>query len=760
MKLFQGIRKRILIALVGISAVFTAVLAWPASAAGAPMVMLNVLVVTDGSPWVEDVRQQLASEGVPTTIVDLNSTTRPIITPLYLADQLPDGTPRAKFQGVVLPSDQPTKLQSTELSALASYEQTYSVRQVDGYVWPNPGVGLNPPSWSGSLDGITATATASARADSFRYLNGPVPFDAPAPNVTKAYGYLTSPQPDDPSTGAHFEPYLTAPIPGSTMTGTLAGVYTKSGRQQLVFTLTSNYYLGQFRYLAHGIVDWVTKGVHLGYWRNYFSTHIDDLFSADSRWSQVGKCTPGEGDCVAGVPPTNPIRMTPADVTNAVTWQQQNAYQLDFLFNGAGSDQAPQPDPLTTSLLANENQFMWMNHTYTHAFLGCVQDFTVIPWRCQTDASGNIIWVNKQTINGEIQKNLSFAAAHGIPLRPNELTGGEHSGTFILPQQPQDNPNFVQSITQNGIGWLGLDASREPNQRQVGSALGVPRHPINVFYNVSTAQDEVSEYNWIYTSKANGGSGICEAQPQTTTCITPLDLNTGWQSYILPLQVQITLGYVTANDPRPYYMHQSNLADDRLALQAVGSILSAYRNVFAANTPALDQIMTDAGIVLQKQGAWNQAQQGGQVSGYVQGNTVTITGPGGTSVPVTAPAGTAFGSAYAGEQSGWTTLGATPTTVVLPTAPYATSASTPLPTSGVAPIAFKVAQAPAAADLDGDYGQIKWRIHGKAVTVTDPKGTVTLADLARTEPPATGAPEQPERHRAEGEPVRQHRVGG
>lgn len=30
------------------------------------------------------------------------------------------------------------------------------------------------------------------------------------------------------------------------------------------------------------------------------------------------------------------------------------------------------------------------------------------------------------------------------------------------------------------------DASREPAVHPIGSALGVPRHPIDVFYNVST----------------------------------------------------------------------------------------------------------------------------------------------------------------------------------------------------------------------------------------------------------------------------------
>jgi hypothetical protein len=424
--------------------------------------------------------------------------------------------------------------------------------------------------------------------------------------------------------------------------------------------------------------------------------------------------------------------MTATDVTNAVTWQLLNNYKLNFLYNGAGSDQAPQPDLLTTALLANQGQFWWLNHTYSHAFLGCVQDFTVIPWRCQTDASGNIVWVSKQTINSEIQKNLAWATTHGLSIRPNELVGGEHSGTFILPQQPVDNPNFVNALTQNGIGWLGLDASRESGQRQVGSALGVPRHPINVFYNVSTAADEVSEYNWIYTSKANGGSGICEANPSTTTCITPLAKTTGWSSYILPLQVQITLRYVLSNDPRPYYMHQSNLTDDRLALQAVGAILSSYRNSFAGNAPVVDQTMTDSGTVLQQQGAWRQTQNAGTVSGYVQGGVVTVQGPAGTSVPITVPAGTtmsgaSFGNSYAGEQSAYITLGSSPTNLTLtPTLFLGEPVEVPEPDS-IEP------SDPAEPAEPADPAECT--VDGATVTITDPYGRHVLPKLA-------GEPEQ------------------
>lgn len=658
-----------------------AVASGTAYAAGPPRVDLNVLVVTDGTPWVDGIRKQMASEGVATTIVDLNDSARPVITGAYLADTLADGTAHAKFEGVVLPNDSPAGLSADERAALTSYETAYSVREVDSYVYPTANVGMNPPTYAGSLDGVTATATAAARGDAFRYLNGTFKFDG-VPGGPTSYGYLGQPLAN--TTTSTFTSFLTAPIPGTSTTGTLAGVYTTGNRQQLEISFGYNYYQGQFRYLAHGIVDWVTKGLHFGYWRNYFSVHIDDVFNYDAIWSDVGKCTPGDGMCPAGTPDTTPVRMSTSDANYASSWEQQNTFTLDLLFNGGASVQYIQDnggllglDPLLFQFQFMTSQFRWVNHTYTHQFLGCQQDFTVFPWRCATDAAGNILWVSSATINSEINKNVQWARQNGIPVRGGELVGGEHSGTFILPQQPVDNPNFVNALGPDGVKWLGLDASRETGQRAVGAALGVPRHPINVFYNVATKAEEVSEYNWIYTSKANGGSGICE-NSSTTTCIAPLDRNTGWDSYILPQQIQITLGYVLQNDPRPFYMHQTNLSQDRLAYPVMGGVLSAYRAAFNANTPVVNATMTQEGQALQAQGQWAATQSAGTVSGYVQGTTVVITGPSGASVPVTAPnqtkLGTAtFGSSYAGERSAYTTLGTAGATLTLPATLFPTS---------------------------------------------------------------------------------------
>ena len=200
-----------------------------ASAAAAPRVNLGVLVVTDGNPWTDAIRQQLDSEGVPVTTVNLGDSGRPAITSDYLSGKLGDGTPVGKFQGVVLPNDSPAGLTASEKNAVADYESAFSVRQVDAYGYPTGNVGMNPPSYGGSLDGASATVTNAAQSAGFGYLKGAFTFQG-SPGGSQSHGYLAQPLPNSGSSA--FTPFITAKIPGTSSTGTLAGVYRTGGRER------------------------------------------------------------------------------------------------------------------------------------------------------------------------------------------------------------------------------------------------------------------------------------------------------------------------------------------------------------------------------------------------------------------------------------------------------------------------------------------------------------------------------------------------
>jgi hypothetical protein len=635
-----------------------------AAYAAGPRIDLTVLVVSDGNSPVDAIEGQLKTEGVPYKKVDLNDPGRPVIDTAFLQDTV-GGAPRAKYQAVVLPNADPFA-NAAEMTALVNFEKQFGIRQFDGYVYPTAGVGLSAPTYTGSLDGTTATVSPTGLSGALRYLKGPVTFEDNAPDVPESYGYLANPA---PAAGTTFDTYLTGTAPGGGGSGTLAGVYTHDGRSEMVMTYAYNVNQWQFRTIGHGLISWLTKGVHLGYDRNYFSVHVDDIFLPDARWSISGNCTPGEG-CADPNITTPDIRMTPADVTAAVSWQTQKDFTLDLFYNGGGSDEvvaANGSDPLLTSFQSNRAKFRWANHTFQHPYLGCVQDLTVIPWRCQTDANGNVQYVSKADIKDQITLNRTWGQQKGFSIQSNELVTGEHSGLKILPQQPNDNPNLAAALTETGIRWTGSDASREKNQRTIGAAQTVPRYPMSVFFNAAKVSEEVDEYNWIYGSRANGGSGLCEDNPGAVTCIAPLDPATGFTSYIIPIDARIDLSHIVANDPRPHYVHQSNLTEDRILYPLMDKVLGDYRAAFAANAPIVNLRTSAIGSELDRQDAWRAKV--GTFPAYVQDGKVTIQPPSGLAVPITMPEGTkdtsgllggllggsTFGTAYAGDRSDYKT---------------------------------------------------------------------------------------------------------
>ncbi|MGA5141917.1 hypothetical protein [Streptomyces azureus] len=635
-----------------------------AATAEEPRIDLKVLVVDNGDSPVRAVTARLKSTGVPYTTIDLNDADRPEITESFLSDTV-NGRPRAKYQGVVLPNESPFGAGSAEQTALETYERTYGIPQVDAYTWAHPEVGLDYTSeggWAGTLDGREASVTAAGKAGWFGYLDGAFRFEDNSASVQESYGYVARPR-------AGFTSYVDIPVPGGTGRGSLVGEYAHDGRRELVVTFAYNGNQQQFRLLARGIVEWLTQGVHLGQARNSFAVHIDDVFAPDSRWDTERDCTPGDFDCAGGDGEgTTPIRMAADDAAYAAQWQREHGFTMDMVYNaGSGEEWKTEhggADALTDRLLADKAQYRWVNHTYTHPFLGCEQDTSSVPWSCAKNADGSTKYMSRAEIAAQIRDNHDWAVNKGLPVDRAELVTGEHSGLKTLPQQPADNPNLAGALADTGVKWIASDNSREPEQRAIGNALTVPRHPMNVYYNVGTAAEMADEYNWVYTSRADGGSGVCEDNPTSTCLDEPLDPTTGYAEHIVPQEARTALGHVLAGDPRPHYAHQSNLAEDRLLYPVMEKVLDDYRALFADNTPLENPRHSAIGTEVQRRAAWQTALANGRVTAYRIGTTVTVTAPSGTRIPVTAPEGTqkqlllgtsAFGTPYAGSRSAWTT---------------------------------------------------------------------------------------------------------
>jgi hypothetical protein len=360
--------------------------------------------------------------------------------------------------------------------------------------------------------------------------------------------------------------------------------------------------------------------------------------------------------------------LVPADVDTLRAWQLANGMKLDIVYNGGGSVEAGAGDPLTAKLLANKAQLRWLNHTYSHQFLGCVQNFAVVPWQCATDGYGGTSWVSQAEITAQVRDNVNWARGKGITLDATELVTGEHSGLKSLPQMATDNPNLVPALSATGVKVIASDASREPTSRPVGPAVTERRWPMNIFYNVTTFAEEVDEYNWIYNRRADGGSGICEDNPGTSTCIAPLSTATGFQQYIVPLESRIAFDHIVSTDPAPHYAHQSNLAEDRVLYPVLDSVLDRYQATFTAATPVVNPRFAEVALQHRRQAAWRSALA--NVEAYTLDGKVTIVNrsSGALDIPVTVPSGTRtitlsllgiettgaeYGEVYGAERSAW-----------------------------------------------------------------------------------------------------------
>ena len=136
------------------------------------------------------------------------------------------------------------------------------------------------------------------------------------------------------------------------------------------------------------------------------------------------------------------------------------------------------------------------------------------------------------------------------------------------------------------------------------------------------------------------------------------------------------LQHILGNDPRPDYFHQTNMmgsppagdpttgtppatspsVGDGLYYSTMNQLLKQYSSYY--NVPVQQLTSAQISALLAQQAAWASNTQ---VSGYIQGNQVTITNGGAaTQIPLTGIA--SVGSTYGGTQSGWTSAAAGSTT--------------------------------------------------------------------------------------------------
>jgi hypothetical protein len=393
------------------------------AATAAQRIDMKVLLLgaSGGEPSFQAWQAQLRREGVPFDQLIAAPGHTPI-TAATLSQTLAGGIDEAKYQAVIvavggLPRCDEggcaSALAPEEWAAVASFEQTFHVRQLSAYTFPGPDYGLNWPTSAGPLDGVEASLTPAGGAV-FPYLQGTVKIGA------STYGYEAT-----PLEGAAFSTLLT-----DANGAALVGVYTHpDGREEMVQTFDSNQFQLHSQLLRHGQLAWVTRGTFFGDQRNYLELHVDDIFLPDDIWDPVTHTTDFD--------PADAVRMTPADVSTAVAWSSATGLRLDSLYNGGGSvayaAEHGASDPLLTAFQANMATFGWVNHTYDHPNLDCS---------------------TRSFIVGQIDQNTRWARTMGFTVNAGELVTGEHSGLAnLIPGSPGlIDPPSIDEAWATGLG--------------------------------------------------------------------------------------------------------------------------------------------------------------------------------------------------------------------------------------------------------------------------------------------------------------------
>ena len=382
-------------------------------------------------------------------------------------------------------------LTAPEWVTLRTYEAQFGVREISWYVFPGADNGLNPASGGQDTGAspINATLTSAGQA-AFPYLTtaNPIP-------ITLAWTYLTT------AADASVTPLL-VDAAGHALMSSRVG---PDGRETLAMTFDSNPYLLHHAILAHGLVEWVTRGVYLGEYRVYLTPQADDLYNDD--------------DLFGG----GAYRMTATDVTAMQLWQLgvqaiggNAGFRLAFPFNASYSTLL---DLLSITLTPVSSLFNFINHTWTHP---------------------NLDTVSYATASTEIGRNDSFGRSHFLNYSTAALVTPEISGLL--------NPNAMRAAKDIGVKYIVSDTSRAgwDNPRpNIGiystlepSILFIPRRPTNLFFNVSVPSRWVDEYNSIYASY--WGRNLSYAE-------------------VLDKESQFLLFYMLRGDIDPQMYHQANL---------------------------------------------------------------------------------------------------------------------------------------------------------------------------------------------------------
>jgi hypothetical protein len=547
--------------------------------AAAAQIELRVLIVAVGDVAVDEGRaaaeRLLDTLGVPYEVLDSSTED---LTAAFLSDG-----ERGRFNGVLLTDsetflpDGGTGFDAAEFGILHDYERTNGVREavLSGFPVTDAALGLDY-GMQDVLAGDSAVGQWQGRAggtEIFEYVN--------TQNPLETEGFAFEGLPGDGSQGPTVEPLLVdADNPEYTLVSVLR---YPDGREVLLSTLTQATFFTHTNVLAYEFLNFATSGLFLGARHTYLTVHNDDLFLPDDVWDPETNANSNEAAS---------YRLTGPEV--AVVANAQRLFRedhplapdlsIELAFNGEGANL---DDELTQAIVANGDQFGFINHTFSALQMDWVCD--------DPDNDIGCTRTDYTTAFNDIQRNADVWQSLGLP-EPERalevLLTDSHSGLSDrqgtldeaddIPFPEGFNAALGFAAEDLGIRVLASDASA-PNQDLIQRVPGhelvlLPRYPTGLFYNATDPTQLVSEFNYIfhdsYAEDAIDPCSVSDALCETVDYAGLLDR-----------EASVTFEHISSYEPFPHYFHQTNLHvyDDRgsiLQFDWLNAVLQRYELYF------------------------------------------------------------------------------------------------------------------------------------------------------------------------------------
>jgi hypothetical protein len=424
---------------------------------------LLVISANDTDPSYQAVAAFLDYVGVPYTSL---IATKQTLTPDMLSDSA-----GGKYQGIILATDSlsyeeggifQSVFDSSEWRTLWAYEAAYQVRQVTYFTFPNSQFGLSAPVAISTESAPLYLHLTSAGRQIFSYLKA----DARIP-VRNAYTYLARP----------LDAATTSLLDDEAGNALLSIRTYADGRENLAVTCNNRRNLLHSQLLSYGIIDWVTRGIHLNERTVYLIPQVDDIFLKNWLF-----------DTQSGAPSQNLVyRLNDQDMVAVEKWQDSvrrlrnpslENFTITMVFNGGGVSGSS--DVLAQYFTNRQDLYHWINHTYKHPDLNTIGYANALQ---------------------EIRLNHEFALAFPLhQYRLENLVTGAITGL--------NNPEALKAMADFGIKYIVSDASipEQSNPRpNIGiynahqpSILQIPRHPTAIYTTTSTIEEELGQYNALY----------------------------------------------------------------------------------------------------------------------------------------------------------------------------------------------------------------------------------------------------------------------